>query len=235
MADLSVKDRKIALLMDCDNISFRLIEKVLQDLEEYGDVIIKKAYGNWRNEGLKNWVTKLTELSIKPIHQIDYTKGKNATDMAIVIDAMDLMHLKKADAFALVSSDSDFTPLVMKLQEEGFKVYGFGNEKAPPSLKNACSIYTDISVANLPEEKGGVPKDKKKISSKSSNKEISQKVIDVFLKISPENKRVPLEKINEELKSVGIEYKALGFSQLKLFLDSLNIFNLIINVEASPP
>jgi uncharacterized protein (TIGR00288 family) len=225
--------KKIALLIDCDNISFRVIETVISELQSYGDVIIKRAYGNWRKEGLENWVTKLTELSIKPIHQIDYTKGKNATDMAIIIDAMDLMHLKKADAFAIVSSDSDFTPLIMKLQEEGYKVYGFGYESAPISLKNSCSVFTDVTHF-APKKIKETPKDKEKINQEAKEqsefkKTLSQKVIDVFVSFSPDNKPITLESFNKELKLQDIDFKILGFSQFKVFLDNLNIFNIHIN------
>lgn len=219
-------ENRIALLIDCDNISFKMIDAVIKEVEQYGDVIIKRAYGNWQNEALKNWVGKLTELSIKPIHQIDYTKGKNATDMAIVIDAMDLMHLKKCNAFAIVSSDSDFTPLTMKLSEEGYKVYGFGNKHAPISLKNSCSIFTDISGLqhNLPE--------KVKPVEKESKNELRETVLKIFNDFSPNNQDVSMEKFNQLIKEHKIDFKNYGFKQLKVFIDSLNLFQIHINEKS---
>jgi len=218
------KNQKIALLIDCDNISFKSIERILEELESFGEIIIKRAYGNWRNDGLKNWLTKLTELSIKPIQQIDYTKGKNATDMAIAIDAMKLLYEKKADAFALVSSDSDFTPLAMTLQEEGKKVYGFGYEKSPIALQRACSIFTNITPF-LQEDKP----EQKQESQHHKSPDIKQSIIDVFIATSPENRPVNFEKLNKALKDNHIDYAKQGFKQFKVFLDSLNIFNLIVN------
>lgn len=215
-------ENKIALLIDCDNISFKSINSVLKELEQYGEVIIKRAYGNWRSESLKNWLGKLTELSIKPIHQIDYTKGKNATDMAIVIDAMDLLHLKKVHAFALVTSDSDFTPLTMKMMEEDFKVYCFGNTQTPISLKNSCSVFTDIQ--SLSYDRTEEIKD-----TKLDKNKLKETVLQAYTKLSPANEAVTLEKFNQLLKENGLDFKTLGFKQLKVFIDSLNLFQITIN------
>lgn len=215
-------DNKIALLIDCDNISFKSINSVLKELEQYGEVIIKRAYGNWRSENLKNWLGKLTELSIKPIHQIDYTKGKNATDMAIVIDAMDLLHLKKVHSFALVTSDSDFTPLAMKMMEEDFKVYCFGNTQTPVSLKNSCSIFTDVQ--SLSYDRTEDIKD-----TQIDKNKIKEVVLQLYNKLCPTNDAVTMEKFNQILKENGLDFKALGFKQLKVFIDSLNLFQITIN------
>lgn len=213
---------KIALLIDCDNISFKSINSVLKELEQYGEVIIKRAYGNWRSENLKNWLGKLTELSIKPIHQIDYIKGKNATDMAIVIDAMELLFLKKVNAFALVTSDSDFTPLTMKMMEEDFKVYCFGTTQTPSSLKNCCSVFTDTQGLSY-----DITEDLK--DKKINPEKLKEKVLKIYNKLSPSNEIISMEKLNDCLKENGIDFKSLGFKQLKVFIDHLNIFQITIN------
>lgn len=215
-------ENKIALLIDCDNISFKSINSILKELEQYGEVIIKRAYGNWRSENLKNWLGKLTELSIKPILQIDYTKGKNATDMAIVIDAMELLFLKKVNAFALVTSDSDFTPLAMKLMEEDLKVYCFGSTQTPLSLKNSCSVFTDIQ--SLSYDRADDNKD-----FKFDKNKFKESILEIYTKLSPNNDPVSMEKFNQSLKENGFDFKALGFKQLKVFIDSLNIFQITIN------
>lgn len=215
-------ENKIALLIDCDNISFKAINSVLKELEQYGEVIIKRAYGNWRSENLKNWLGKLTELSIKPILQIDYTKGKNATDMAIVIDAMELLFLKKVNAFALVTSDSDFTPLAMKLMEEDLKVYCFGTTQTPVSLKNSCSVFTDIQSLSYDRV------DDIREAKFDKNK-LKESVLQIYTKLSPSNEAVTMEKFNQLLKENGLDFKALGFKQLKVFIDSLNLFQITIN------
>jgi uncharacterized protein (TIGR00288 family) len=135
----------IALFIDSDNISHRALEGIINELSKYGVVNIRQAYGNWTKDNLKNWEEKLLEFAIKPIQQFDYSKHKNATDILMTIDAIDMLHTKKIDAFAFATSDSDFTPVVMRVQQEGIKVFGFGEAKTPQAFMAACSqfIFTE--------------------------------------------------------------------------------------------
>ena len=144
------KEDHIALFIDCDNISHRSIEGIINELSKYGVVNIRHAYGNWTKDNLKNWEEKLLEFAIKPIQQFDYSKNKNATDILMTIDAIDLLHTKDIDAFAFATSDSDFTPVVMRVQAEGIKVYGFGEKKTPKPFMAACSqfIFTEKLMTN---------------------------------------------------------------------------------------
>ena len=144
------KEDHIALFIDCDNISHRSIEGIINELSKYGVVNIRHAYGNWTKDNLKNWEDKLLEFAIKPIQQFDYSKNKNATDILMTIDAIDLLHTKDIDAFAFATSDSDFTPVVMRVQAEGIKVYGFGEKKTPKPFMAACSqfIFTEKLLTN---------------------------------------------------------------------------------------
>lgn len=135
------KKQNIAMLIDCDNVSSRYIDSVVNDLSKYGVVNIRKAYGNWKNPKLKGWEEILLEYAIKPVQQFDYTKGKNASDIAMVIDIMDLLYTKDLSAIALVTSDSDFTPVVSRILSDGLTVYGYGEEKTPSALVNACSQF----------------------------------------------------------------------------------------------
>ncbi len=151
----------IALFIDCDNISHKSIEGIINELSKYGVVNIRQAYGNWTKENLKNWQDKLLEFAIKPIQQFDYSKNKNATDILMTIDAIDLLHTKNIDTFAFATSDSDFTPVVMRVLAEGKKVYGFGEKKTPKPFISACSqfIYTEqLTDENLKEN---IPSSKK--------------------------------------------------------------------------
>ncbi len=143
------KEDHIALFIDCDNISHKAIEGIINELSTYGVVNIRQAYGNWTKENLKNWEDKLLEFAIKPIQQFDYSKNKNATDILMTIDAIDLLHTKDIDAFAFATSDSDFTPVVMRVQAEGIKVFGFGEKKTPKPFMAACSqfIFTEKLMA----------------------------------------------------------------------------------------
>lgn len=139
--------KRIALLIDCDNVSHSAIEGVLEELAKYGMVNVRHAHGDWKSEGLSGWVDRLHPFAIRPMQQFAYTKGKNATDAAMIIDAMDLLYSKNIDAFALMTSDSDFTPLALRLQESGFPVYGFGEKKTPSAFVHACTSF--IYVENL--------------------------------------------------------------------------------------
>lgn len=141
MSDL----KRIALLIDCDNVSHNSIEGVLAELAKYGMVNVRHAHGDWNSPSLVGWIEKLHPNAIRPMQQFAYTKGKNATDSAMIIDAMDLLYSKNIDAFALMTSDSDFTPLVLRILESGLPVYGFGEKKTPKPFVDACSpfIYTE--------------------------------------------------------------------------------------------
>lgn len=135
----------IALLIDCDNVSHTSIEGVLEELANYGKVNIRHAHGDWNSSHLNGWKEKLHPFAIRPIQQFAYTTGKNATDSAMIIDAMDLLYSNNVDSFALMTSDSDFTPLVLRILESGMTVYGFGEKKTPEPFVHACSqfIYTE--------------------------------------------------------------------------------------------
>lgn len=134
-------ESNIALLIDADNAPASKIEAILAEVAKYGVANIRRAYGNWTSPNLKGWEEHLHGCAIRPIQQFDLTKGKNATDAALIIDAMDLLYTQTLDGFALVSSDCDFTPLVMRILTSGVKVYGFGEAKTPKPFVYACSKF----------------------------------------------------------------------------------------------
>lgn len=133
--------QKIAVVIDADNTQLSKISDVLREVSTHGRIVVKRAYGNWRKESLKNWESEIKRLAIKAEQQFDYVTGKNATDMALVIDTIELLHSNIYDAFAIVSSDSDYTPLAIKLRESGVYVLGFGEKKTPESFRNACDEF----------------------------------------------------------------------------------------------
>lgn len=143
-------ESKIALLIDADNAPASKIDAIISEIAKYGVANVRKAYGNWKNPSLKSWEDNLHEFAIRPVQQFDYTKGKNATDAALIIDAMDLLYTQNLDAFAIVSSDCDFTPLVMRILTNGLKVYGFGEKKTPLPFVYACSTF--LYLENLVED-----------------------------------------------------------------------------------
>ncbi len=142
MAEANLKN--IALLIDADNASHHGIDPVLTVLAELGQVNIRRAYGNWAKPALSNWNKISHRYGLQPVQQFDLTKGKNATDIAMTIDAIDLLNDGKVDGFGIMSSDSDFTPLVTRLRQDGLIVYGFGSTKAPEAFTTACTRYIDV-------------------------------------------------------------------------------------------
>lgn len=150
-------DTRIAVLIDADNAPASKIEEILAEVARHGVANVRRAYGNWKSPHLRPWEDTLHSYAIRPIQQFAYSKGKNASDMAMVIDAMDLLYGGNLEAFAIVSSDADFTPLVMRILADGLKVYGFGERKTPEPFVNACSQFTYVEglgegAAETPEQ-----------------------------------------------------------------------------------
>jgi uncharacterized LabA/DUF88 family protein len=144
---------KLAVLIDADNTQPAIIEGLLNEVAKYGVASVKRIYGDWTSMHLRSWKERLLANAIQPIQQFSYTTGKNATDSAMIIDAMDLLYSEKLDGFCIVSSGSDFTRLASRLRESGCIVYGFGAEKTPKAFVKVCDkfIYTEILLDNQEE------------------------------------------------------------------------------------
>lgn len=164
-------ESKIALLIDADNAPASRIDAIVSEIAKYGVANIRRAYGNWKSPLLKAWEDNLHEFAIRPIQQFEYTKGKNATDAALIIDAMDLLYTQTLDAFAIVSSDCDFTPLVMRILTNGLKVYGFGEKKTPLPFVYACSTFLYLETLGQDIESEA---SKEIGSAKKTTKELKQ-------------------------------------------------------------
>ena len=152
-------DANIALLIDADNASPEHFDEVLLVLGELGTINIRRAYGNWAKASLKGWGSLTGLHSIIPVQQFDVVKGKSATDMRMTIDAMDLLYRGSVDGFGIMSSDSDFLPLVQRIREEGLPVYGFGTTKTPLGFRQACTRFFDISALARNEQVSGSPRE----------------------------------------------------------------------------
>jgi uncharacterized LabA/DUF88 family protein len=151
---------KLAVLIDADNAQPSIVDALLIEIANYGTASVKRIYGDWTAPGLKGWKEVLLRHSIQPIQQFAYTKGKNATDSAMIIDAMDLLYTGNFSGFCLVSSDSDFTKLASRIRESGLLVYGFGEQKTPSPFVSACDkfIFTEVLRAKTDESKAIVRK-----------------------------------------------------------------------------
>ncbi len=137
---------RLAVLIDADNAQATVIEGLLAEIARFGEATVRRIYGDFTSTASSSWKKVLQRYAIKPVQQFAYSTGKNATDSSLIIDAMDLLYTRKFDGFCLITSDSDFTGLAMKLREEGLKVYGFGEEKTPEAFRNACHkfVFTEV-------------------------------------------------------------------------------------------
>ncbi|MDO5971478.1 NYN domain-containing protein [Flavivirga aquimarina] len=159
-----IKDTKIAVLIDGDNIPSKYISEMMEEIAKYGTPTIKRIYGDWTKPHLSKWKGVLLENAITPIQQYGYTTGKNATDSAMIIDAMDILYSEKVDGFCLVSSDSDFTKLATRLREAGMQVYGMGEKKTPNPFIVACDKFIYLEIL-----KKDIEKDDKEGKAKKAN------------------------------------------------------------------
>src|SRR5205809_7036234 len=146
------RTRRLAILMDADNTSPRIAAGLFEEVAKYGEASVRRIYGDFSGQRLKSWVDILQKFAIDPYQQFAYTTGKNASDIALVIDAMDLLHSGRFDGFCLVSSDSDFTRLAARIREQGIDVYGFGEQKTPESFRQACRrcVFTENLLPETP-------------------------------------------------------------------------------------
>jgi len=155
--DPFLRTRNVALLIDADNASAGSLDSVMTVLAELGTVNIRRAYGNWEKPALKGWAKIVHLHAIEPQQQFDVTKGKSATDMKMVIDAMDLLYRGHVHGFGIMSSDSDFMPLAMRIRQDGLPVYGFGTAKTPESFRQACTRFIDVGALAMAESAEPAP------------------------------------------------------------------------------
>ena len=151
--------QKIAMVIDADNTQISKLEAVIREISKHGRIVVKRAYGNWKKDTLKNWEGEIKRLAIKAEQQFDYVSGKNATDMALVIDTIELLYDNIYDAFVIVSSDSDYTPLAIKLHESGVYVMGVGERKTPEAFRNACDEFIFLENLSAEERSSSEKKD----------------------------------------------------------------------------
>jgi len=169
---------RLAVLIDADNAQAAVIEGLLAEVARFGEATVKRIYGDFTSPQSSSWKKVLQQFAIKPVQQFAYTTGKNATDSTMIIDAMDLLYTRKFDGFCLVTSDSDFTGLAMRLREEGLIVFGFGEQKTPEAFKNACHkfIFTEVLRPTLQKESdlNEQLEPTKNISTKTKPKKVSK-------------------------------------------------------------
>jgi uncharacterized protein (TIGR00288 family) len=233
---MSTRTHKIALLIDGDNASAKLLSLVLAEASKYGKVTLRRVYGDWTTPRMNSWKSSLNELAINPIQKFSYTQGKNSTDSALIIDAMDILHNELVDGFCIVSSDSDYTGLARRIREEGIFVMGIGEKKTPGAFVNSCEIFT--FVENLEEEKeeekveGKTEQPLKKTPPKSDKPKLDKKLINKAFDISAnESDEAYISSIGFNLRKLdpSFDCRTYGFKTLTQLFSSLKDFVVVDN------
>ncbi|MDU8924864.1 NYN domain-containing protein [Pasteurellaceae bacterium LIM206] len=215
------KSARLAVLIDADNASAQTIEAILEESStKFGDATVKRIYGNFVGDN-GTWKAVINKYAIKPMQQFAYTKGKNATDGFMIIDAMDLLYTNRFDGFCIVSSDSDFTALAIRLKEQGVMVYGFGKEQTPEAFRNACSqfIYVENLLPELKKEQEKQVIDNKAEIATQTNKTISTNVITNNPSQPPELPMDTIRRIFEQSDSEWLPIAVLGSTWKRLQVD----------------
>lgn len=192
---------KLAILIDADNASASVIDGVLTEVAGLGEAIVRRIYGDFTSQRSSPWKKVLNKYSIKPVQQFAYTTGKNATDSSLIIDAMDLLYTKRFNGFCLVSSDSDFTGLAMRIREEGLLVYGFGAERTPEAFRNACHkfIFTEIFK---PQKEDLIIEEKTTLNKKIEVVKEITNIKEKELKLNTNIESSTVRKINDDLETI---------------------------------
>lgn len=207
-------EERYALLIDAENVSAKYIKPILDELSKYGNVTYKRIYGDWTKSQSASWKEVLLQNSITPIQQFSYTYGKNATDSAMIIDAMDMLYTNDLEGFCLVSSDSDFTKLASRLRESGRMVIGMGESKTPTPFRKACDIFTELELL-LDDIKDG----KKNEVTKG---QIEESVIKIITENQNNDKETGLGEVGSRLVKLypDFDVRRYGYSLLSKFLET---------------
>lgn len=218
---------RLAVLIDADNAQASIVDALLSEIAQYGVASVKRIYGDWTDNRLKGWKGSLLEHGINPVQQFAYTTGKNATDSALIIDAMDLLYSERLDGFCIVSSDSDFTRLASRIRESGLKVYGFGEKKTPKAFMSACDkfIYTEIlrkSDAVAEPKSKRIPEKRQSLDLRLLN--ILRNAVD---STANEAGWAHLGSVGQNIlnKSPEFDPRNYGFSKLRELLEASKLFD----------
>ncbi|MBT8115744.1 MAG: NYN domain-containing protein [Arenicella sp.] len=220
-------NNKLAVLIDADNAQPSIVDALLAEIANYGVASVKRIYGDWTSPGLKGWKEVLLDHSIQPMQQFAYTKGKNATDSAMIIDAMDLLYSQAFDGFCIVSSDSDFTKLASRIREGGLSVYGFGEKKTPSPFVAACDkfIYTEVLRATTDDSQGLVKKSTNELKQDTKLVQALRKAVDAS---SDESGWAQLGPVGSHMANQSSEFdpRNYGYEKLGELVKATKLFEI---------
>jgi uncharacterized LabA/DUF88 family protein len=227
------KDTRLAVLIDADNIPYSNVKGMMEEIAKYGTPTFKRIYGDWTKPTVSGWKNVLLENAITPIQQYSYTSGKNSSDSALIIDAMDILYSGKVDGFCIVSSDSDFTRLATRLREEGMKVYGIGQKKTPSPFIIACDKFIYLEIIAVPETPGIEDEKTKtvkpvKTSVDKINKETLKLIAATINDLADENGWAFLGNVGDLLikRQPDFDPRNYGFQKLTPLIKSLPQFEI---------
>lgn len=234
--DSNTRDLRLAVLIDADNIPHTHIKAMLEEVAKYGIPTFKRIYGDWTKPHLTSWKTVLLENAVNPVQQYSYTSGKNATDSAMIIDAMDILYTGRVDGFCLVSSDSDFTRLATRLREAGMRVFGLGEMKTPAAFRAACDkfIYLEIlqrdSVEEQTTSERKTPKSKAKVAISKNNRALFNLLKSSINDTADEDGWAYLGDLGNLLlkKQPDFDSRNYGFNKLLQLIKSFDSFEIDI-------
>ncbi|HZY40080.1 MAG TPA: NYN domain-containing protein [Mucilaginibacter sp.] len=229
-----MKTEKIAVLIDGDNAQAKLLKAIMEEVAKYGKVTIRRIYGDWTQTRMNSWKDLLNELSFTPIQKFSYTTGKNSTDSALIIDAMDILHSGVTDGFCIVSSDSDYTGLAKRIREEGVFVMGVGEKKTPAAFVRSCEVFTfyeNIVQEPILEKAITTPKARKEVSKPEAPKfpPVDLKLVDkAYFMSNTEDAGIFVSSLGTNLRKIDSSFdpRAHGFANLTRLLESLREYEI---------
>ena len=207
------QEKRLAVLIDAENISKNYIKVVLDEISNYGIATYKRAYGDWTNPVLKGWKEEVLKNSITPMQTYSYTQGKNSTDSAMIIDAMDILYSGKVDGFCIVSSDSDFTRLASRLREAGMLVIGMGEKKTVEAFRTSCTMFKYLEVLAADEEN----------QSDISREDVEDSILKILIDNEANDRETTVGELGNKLSNrhADFDVRNYGYSKLSKFLESI--------------
>ncbi|MCR5421437.1 MAG: NYN domain-containing protein [Lachnospiraceae bacterium] len=215
------QDKRLAVLIDSENISIRYVKFILDEISNYGIATYKKAYGDWTNPSTSGWKDVVLKNSITPVQQYSYTQGKNSTDSAMIIDAMDILYSGKVDGFCLVSSDSDFTRLAARLREAGMLVIGMGEKKTVEAFRTSCTLFKYLEVLAAEETQ----------TNDVSREDIEETILKIITDNDANDKDTTVGELGNKISNrhADFDVRNYGYSKLSKFLESFKSLHLTQN------
>lgn len=216
------QERRLAVLIDSENISPKYVKNIFDEISNYGIATYKRAYGDWASRSGQGWKEIMLKNAITPVQQYGYTQGKNSTDSAMIIDAMDILYSGKVDGFCIVSSDSDFTRLASRLRESGMLVIGMGEKKTVEAFRTSCSLFKYLEVLAEEEEQ------EEEQTSAVSLEEIEESIFKILSDNEANDKETTVGELGNKLinRHADFDVRNYGYSKLSKFLESIKFIKL---------